>query len=238
MFQKIGAGRHSPDPGIAAVAALIGDPARASMLYALLDGGERTAGDLAYFAGVARNAASAHLSKLRSGGLVCGRAEGRKRLFRLTNEHVARAIEALALIAPPAKIVELSQSRISFELRHARRCYDHLAGRLGVAVTDRLVERGIIQPLRDKMYRLTGRGNEFFSSLDIDADQLQNAPRSFARQCLDWSERRPHLAGALGAALCDAFIANHWVTRKPGGRALKVTAAGEDWLRCTLDVSI
>ena len=130
---------RSADPGVATVAALIGEPARAAMLCALLDGGERPAGELALLGAVAPNAASAHLAKLVAGGLIVARTEGRQRLFRLAGPNVARAVEALLAIAPPPKIVALSQSRVAGDLRAARSCYDHLAGQLGVAVTEALV---------------------------------------------------------------------------------------------------
>ena len=130
---------RSADPGVASVAALIGEPARAAMLCALLDAGERPAGELALLGAVAPNAASAHLAKLVAGGLIVARTEGRQRLFRLADSNVARAVEALLAIAPPPKIVALSQSRVAGDLRAARSCYDHLAGQLGVAVTEALV---------------------------------------------------------------------------------------------------
>lgn len=237
MIRRTAAVR-SPDPAIASVAALMGDPARAAMLCALFGGGERTAGELAYLAGVAPNAATAHLSKLRAGGLVAMRADGRRRLFRLADADVARALEALAVIAPPAKIAGLSQSRIAADLRHARRCYDHLAGRLGVAVTERLVERSLLAPLRDEAYRPTAGGEAFFEEVGIDLAAARSARRHFAAQCVDWSERRPHLAGALGAALCKTFIDRHWVVRRSDTRALSISESGERWLRTALGITL
>ena len=228
---------RSADPGIATVAALIGEPARAAMLCALLDGGERPAGELALLGAVAANAASAHLAKLVAGGLIVARTEGRQRLFRLAGPNVARAVEALLAIAPPPKIVALTQSRVAGDLRAARSCYDHLAGQLGVAVTEALVARGALVP-DAQTYRLTGRGAEFFTSLDVDLDSLRGARRHFARQCLDWSERRPHLAGALGSALRSVFLHRSWVAKKPGGRVLRVTPAGREWLRTTLSIDL
>ncbi len=228
---------HSADPGIATVAALIGEPARAAMLCALLDGGERPAGELALLGAVAPNAASAHLAKLVAGGLIVARTEGRQRLFRLAGPNVARAVEALLAIAPPPKIVALSQSRVAGDLRAARSCYDHLAGQLGVAVTEALVARGALVP-DVQAYRLTGRGAEFFTSLDVDLEALRGTRRHFARQCLDWSERRPHLAGALGSALRSVFLHRSWVARKPGGRVLRVTPAGREWLSATLSIDL
>jgi len=216
----------------------MGDPGRAAMLCALLGGAELPAGELAGRAGVAANAASAHLAKLVAGGLLQVRASGRQRFFRLAGENVGRAVEALAVIAPPAKIVALTQSRISNELRAARTCYDHLAGRLGVAVTTELVRRRILTPGRGIDYDVTADGETFFASLALNLASVRNLRRHFARQCVDWSERRPHLAGALGAALCDAFLARGWVARAPSSRALRITPAGRSWLLKRLDLSL
>jgi DNA-binding transcriptional ArsR family regulator len=228
--------QRSADPGVASVAALIGEPARAAMLCALLDAGERPAGELALLGAVAPNAASAHLAKLVAGGLIGPLTHAPPRLFSLAGPDVARAVEALLAIAPPPTIVALSQSRVAGDLRAARSCYDHLAGQLGVAVTEALVERGALVP-EAQTYRLTGRGAAFFASLDIDLEPLRDARRHFARQCLDWSERRPHLAGALGCALRTAFLQRGWVTKKPSGRVLRVTPAGREWLKTSLSIA-
>ncbi len=229
---------QSPDPRIASVAVLIGDRARAAMLCALFDGGERTAGELAYRANVSPNAATAHLTKLRAGGLVAMRPEGRRRFFRIANADVARALEALAVVAPPTPVTGFSQARISHELRYARRCYDHLAGRLGVAVTESLMERSFITPVRNESFRPTPVGEVFFAELGIDMPAIRTARRRFAYQCVDWSERRPHLAGALGAALCTAFLHRRWIARKDGTRALTVSESGARWLRSALGINL
>jgi DNA-binding transcriptional ArsR family regulator len=217
------------EPAVASVAALIGDPARAAMLCALMDGGELTASDLARRGAVAPNAASAHLAKLVAGGLLAVRASGRQRLFRLASAPVGHAIEALTAIAPPARIVALSQSRISEELREARTCYDHLAGRLGVGVTESLARRGILIVEADD-YALSRKGAAVLADLGVDLDGARASRRRFAHQCLDWSERRPHVAGALGAAICDAFLARRLVERRKGNRSLRVTPAGMEWM--------
>jgi DNA-binding transcriptional ArsR family regulator len=227
---------RSADPGVATVAALIGEPARAAMLCALLGDDERSAGELALAAGLAANAASAHLWKLVDGGLLTARSSGRQRLFRLAGANVARAVEALLAIAPPAKIVALTQSRSAGDLRVARSCYDHLAGRLGVAVTEALVARGMIAPVAGRQYRLTTAGEAFFASLDVDVAAARATRRHFASQCLDWSERRPHLAGALGSALRSAFLRRGWVSRIPSGRTLRITSSGLAWLQSALSI--
>lgn len=223
------------EPGVAPVAALIADPARAAILCALLDAGELSAGDLAGRAGAAPNAASAHLAKLVAGGLLDVRTAGRQRIFRLAHPNVARALEALLVIAPPVRVVALSQSIASEQLRRARTCYDHLAGRLGVAVTDALARRRAIVPLGSHDYRLTRGGERFFGAIGIDLETLHATRRHLARQCMDWSERRPHLAGAAGAAVCELFVRSGWVERATG-RSLRVTQRGEAWLRSELSL--
>lgn len=229
---------HSADPAVAHVAALIGDPARAAMLCALFDGGELRASELAYRAGVAANAASAHLNKLRDGGLVAMRAEGRQRLFRLANEGVAHALEALTAIAPPARIVSLTQSRIAADLQAARSCYDHLAGRLGVAITDALVNGNVIRPCNDREYDIARDGIAFFEELGVNVAALRAGRRRFAGQCIDWSERRPHLAGALGAAVQGAFLEKGWIHKTRESRAVRVSESGREWLARALRIEI
>jgi DNA-binding transcriptional ArsR family regulator len=216
---------YSPEPNVAAVGALIGDPARAAILAALFDGRALPASELAFRAGVSPQSASAHLAKLVEGGLLEVTSSGRHRLFRIASADVARALEALTAIARPAKIVALSQSTAMERLREARSCYDHLAGRLGVAITEALLENGAIRTAGDA-FDVAERGDAFFSELGIDITRARNARRSFARYCTDWTERRPHLAGSLGAALFEHFLDAGWLRRRAGERALEVTPAG------------
>ena len=208
------------------------------MLAALFDGRELSAGELAYSANVAPNAASAHLAKLVAGTLLAVRAQGRRKLFRLANSDVARALEALTALAPAPQIVALSQSRISEELRAGRTCYDHLAGRLGVAVTQAFVERKILLPASGAAYRIGETGTDFFTNIGVDMAGVRASRRHFARQCLDWSERRPHLAGALGAALHDVFFAGGWIERTGSSRAVRLRPAGREWLFKRLGVDL
>ncbi|HEY6234006.1 MAG TPA: helix-turn-helix transcriptional regulator [Candidatus Elarobacter sp.] len=217
--------RFQADPNIAEAGALIGDPARAAMLLALVGGGALPASELAFRGGVTPQAASAHLAKLVAGGLLCATAEGRHRLFRLASPDVAHALEAVAAIARPARIVALSQSAALQRLREARSCYDHLAGRLGVAVTDGLVARGAIR-LAGNEYAITRGGKRFFAELEVDVPEARAKRRSFARACTDWTERRPHLGGSLGAGLRDRFLAAGWVQRNAHDRSLRVTDSG------------
>lgn len=228
--------RRNADPNIAEIAALIGDPGRAAMLLALLDGGDLAASALASVAGMTPQAATAHFKKLVAAGLLVGRSAGRHRFFRIASPEVGHAIETLAALARPARIVGLTQSAAFERLRAARSCYDHLAGRLGVSVTDQLVERKAIVPAgRD--YTVTQQGRGVFADLGIDVDDVQGERRRFARACIDWTERRPHLAGSLGASLLDAFLRKRWVTRNLNDRALRITPDGVREFRRRLGVA-
>lgn len=221
--------RRPVDPNIADVGALIGDPVRAAMLFALLDGRELPASELAFRAGASPQAASAHLAKLVAGGLLTASRAGRQRLFRLASADVGHAMEAIAAIAPASPIVALSQTTTLQRLREARSCYDHIAGRLGVAVTDHLLERRVIA-VAGNAFELTRRGDTFFRDLGVDVGEARASRRSFARSCIDWTERRPHLAGSLGASVLARFLAAGWVLRNPHDRALRITPEGRSEL--------
>ncbi|MDB5029205.1 MAG: ArsR family transcriptional regulator [Candidatus Eremiobacteraeota bacterium] len=224
MTRRSSRRRHA-DPDVAAVAALIGDRTRAAMLFALLDGRELPATELAFRAGTSAPAASSHLAQLVSGGLLAVTASGRQRLFRLASPDVAHAIEALAVVARPEPVVALSQSVKMSRLREARSCYDHLAGRMGVALTDALLARKALR-LCDNEFEVTRSGEAFFTGLEIDLDAARGRRRSFAPACVDWTERRPHLAGSLGASILQLFLASRWITRNSEDRALRVTPEG------------
>lgn len=216
---------RAPEPNLAAVAALIGDPTRTAFLCALLHGGALPATELAYRAGASPQAASAHLRKLVDGRLLAVSVSGRHRLYRLAGHHVGEAIEALAFIAPPPRIVSLTQGLAMERLRAGRTCYDHLAGRLGVAVTDGLVARGALRA-RGSGFDVTAKGERFFRKLGVDVPALRRERRLLGRACTDWTERRPHLAGSLGKALLDHFVANTWLTRPNGDRSVQLTDRG------------
>jgi len=218
--------RSSPDPNVSQIGALIGDRARTAMLFALLDGRTLPATELARRAGVSPNSASGHLAKLVDGGLLVVEAAGRQRLYRMATSDVGRAIEALAAIAKPAKIVALSQSRAAQQMRIARSCYDHLAGKLGVGITEALVSRKQLVPVGRRSYRVTADGSAYFLRLGIDVEALFSKKRSFARQCIDWTERRPHLAGALGAALREYLFEGGWIACTKTSRALRISPEG------------
>ncbi|MBX6331953.1 MAG: winged helix-turn-helix transcriptional regulator [Gemmatimonadaceae bacterium] len=219
------------------VAALIADAARSSMLWALSDGRALTAGELARLAGVSAATASEHLAKLVAGGLVAGERHGRHRYYRLIAPEVVAAMEALAVAARPAPPRSAGEAYSGKLLRFARTCYDHLAGYVGVAITDALVERDVLR-LEGRAYAVTAQGAAWFAELGIDVDALRSGRRAFARACLDWSERRYHLAGALGARLCERLIALEWLARQPGTRALRVTNAGRRALQRSFGIRV
>ncbi|HWA43912.1 MAG TPA: winged helix-turn-helix domain-containing protein [Hypericibacter adhaerens] len=226
------------EPYFAGVAALMGDPARANILAALMDGRALTAKELALIAGVSAPTTSGHLAKLVDGGLLDVIEQGRYRYFRLANSLVACAIEGMmALSGEHQPRRRLSGARGGEALRLARTCYDHLAGKLGVAVMDRLLAQGHLHPGATD-FQVSRRGHEFLTGLGIDAASVARQRRGFARPCLDWSERRPHLAGALGAALGDRCFEVGWIERQRDGRAVTITAAGRRGFRESFGIEL
>jgi DNA-binding transcriptional ArsR family regulator len=203
----------SGDVDLARAAGLIGDPGRARVLRALTDGRELAASVLAHEAGVAASTASVHLAKLVEGGLVVAERRGRHRYFRLATPEVAQALEALARIAPVAPVRSLREGTKAHAVRAARTCYDHLAGRLGVALMSGLIDHGV----------LTG-GDGRYEGVDVEAALA--GPRAPIRYCVDWSEQGHHLSGALGAALAARLIDLGWVRRLPRTRAVLITDDG------------
>ncbi len=218
---------------IASVAELIGEPARAAVLVALLDGRSLTAGELALIANVSAQSASAHLSKM----VVKARSSGRHRYYSLAGPDVAHAMEALGAIATLPRPSTAPQSQNELEIRKARSCYDHLAGRIAVEMVKALETSKVIRISGDRDYELGRNGRSWFSNLGIDTDALQRSRRSFACQCLDWTERRPHLAGALGAELCARTLALGWFARQRNKRALRVTHKGTRELHTRFGIS-
>jgi len=221
----------------AEIATVAGDPARAAMLHALLDGRALTASELARVAGVTPQTASGHLSRLTESGLLAVERQGRHRYHRLASPAVARMMESIMQVAAesaPAGRAVVTGPRDQ-ALRAARTCYDHLAGRLGVALSDAMVAAGHVE-MDGEAGLVTESGLALVRAIGIDADALaaqrgRRSGRVMCRPCLDWSERRPHLAGTLGASLCAHFLAEHWVRRVEGSRALTVTPKGQLRLR-------
>ncbi|MEV7342464.1 winged helix-turn-helix domain-containing protein [Streptomyces sp. NPDC093544] len=213
-------------PGLAALAGLIADETRAGFLLALLDGRAWTAGELARQAGVAASTASEHLGKLVAGGLLTEERQGRHRYVRLADTGVAQLVEDLAAqVAPTAakRPRTLRAAGAGSAMARGRTCYDHLAGRLGITLTDVLTSRGLLR--QDTGFALTDAGLRWFDSAGISLDRAGRRP--LARACLDWTERRPHLAGTAGAALCRHALEARWCVRIGSERAVKVTAEGE-----------
>ncbi|MGX1299930.1 DNA-binding transcriptional ArsR family regulator [Streptomyces albogriseolus] len=228
----------SKDPragALARLAALAADETRAACLLALLDGRAWTAGELARHCGVAASTLSEHLGKLVGGGLLTEERQGRHRYVRLADARVAQLVEDLtAQLAPNAAEPPrgLRQSGADSAMARGRTCYDHLAGRLGIAVTDALTARGLLR--QDTGFALTDAGLDWFGALGVDLDGRGRRP--LARACLDWTERRPHLAGAAGAALCRHLLERGWCVRIGSGRAVKVTGTGEQALTDLLGI--
>lgn len=210
----------------AAIGRLLAARPRSAMVDALIEGRALAAGDLARIAGVSRPTASAHLAALVDGGLVTVAVTGRHRYFRLAGSEVAEALEALSRICPSTPVRSLRQSGEATRLAAARTCYDHLAGRLGVGLLDALLADRWLRPV-DAGWGLTRPGDRHLRDLGVDVDGAQSSRRVFARPCLDWTERRPHLAGALGAAIADLALTDGWVRRLETGRGLLVTPKGQ-----------
>lgn len=212
-------------PRIAEVAALVGDPARANMLCALLGGRALNATELAFAAGVSPQTTSGHLGKLFQAHLVVLMKQGRHRYYRLAGPHVGRMLESIMSVALTGPPRFQPKSKLDDRLRHARTCYDHIAGLLGVALTDRLTEREFII-LGDEAGEVTPAGADFLIKLGVDLSGARTKRRLFCRPCLDWTERRPHIGGAVGAALAKRCFELKWIERQRDSRALTITPAG------------
>lgn len=221
----------------AAIASLVGEPARAAMLQALMDGRALTASELSYIGGITPQTGSGHLAQLVAAGLVTVTRQGRHRYHRLASPTVARMMEGIMEVAfsagpPPRKLVTGPREKA---LRIARTCYDHLAGRLGVALADALVAEGFAE-LTDEAGLITDSGLVFLRRVGLDVDSMlagngNRSRRILCRPCLDWSERRPHLAGMVGAALCTHGLARGWIRRIKDTRAVSITPAGHKIFR-------
>ena len=220
-------------PDIVRIAALIGDHARAQTLTALMAGRALTATELANVAGVTKQTISAHLSKLRAARLIAVESQGRHRYFRLANAEVAHLLENLMGLAFRSRDVAMRSGPQDPAMRKARLCYDHLAGELGVLVYEGLVRRDALT-LIDGELRLSAVGHALFDDFGLDLGRLAQHRRVLCRACLDWSERRHHLAGALGAALLERVVALRWAKLTPGSRVVRFSADGERALKRSL----
>ncbi|WP_026988038.1 ArsR/SmtB family transcription factor [Fodinicurvata fenggangensis] len=215
-------------PKIASVAALLGDPARANILTALMDGRALTASELAEAAGVTLQTASGHLAKLESSNLLKAEKQGRHRYFRLSDPDVAEVLEGLMGLAQRTGAVRVRSGPRDPQLRQARLCYDHLAGERGVELFEGLLRHGLIHDAERPALTEDGRG--FFMDFGLEIESLERKRRPLCRRCLDWSERRGHLAGALGAALLQQFLERRWL-RQGTGRVVTFTPEGEQAFR-------
>jgi DNA-binding transcriptional ArsR family regulator len=225
------------DAAISPVASLLADPARVAILLALSDGREIAAGELARVAGVTAANASIHLAKLRRAGIVGLRRQGRNRLYRLARPQLVQAMEALAALAPESAPRTHRQARIGRAVRAGRTCYDHLAGRLGVGLARALLDRGAVRSAGGQ-FEVTPAGERLLGELGVDLAAARARRRAFAPACFDWSERVPHIAGALGAALLTRLLDRGWIERMPASRAVTVTLAGRRGLHRTLGIAL
>ncbi|QBD76083.1 ArsR family transcriptional regulator [Ktedonosporobacter rubrisoli] len=217
------------DANIAALASLLADPTRVNILMSLSDGRALPAGELARNARVASSTASAHLARLEEFGLITVVKQGRHRYFRLTDPSITRVLEMLATYSPAAPIHSLRESEAARAIRRARMCYNHLAGALGVALSQSLVHKGILIE-NDDGYSITPAGQAWIGDFGLDLGQRHRHPVSFIPHHIDWSERRHHIAGNFGAAFARHFFAKDWIRRSPNSRAVNITEQGQEVL--------
>lgn len=212
-------------PNIARLATLLADPVRAQIMWSLMDGRALTAGELAEAGGVSPQTASSHLSKLIDGRLLEVARQGRHRYYRISGPGAAHLIETLSVLAEQPSAARIKTGPHDARLREARICYDHLAGAMGVKLFGGLRSSGALAG-DDSNIRLTEKGEALFAGFGIDCNALKAARRPLCRACLDWSERRPHLAGSLGAAVLGRFMQEGWIRRQTGTRALMFSGEG------------
>ncbi|MEK5427744.1 metalloregulator ArsR/SmtB family transcription factor [Cytobacillus sp. FSL W7-1323] len=224
-------------PNLTALTALLAEKSRATILAALMDGKFHTASELAYMATIKPQTASFHLAKLVENNLVISEKNGRFRYFRLANEEVANTLEIFMSISPPPEVRSLKQSSQLKRLENARTCYDHLAGRLSVNLTNIMQEEGYIEK-SNKRFIITTKGEHFFKELGIDLIALSRKRRSFCHACLDWSERTHHLGGALGNGLFERYIELGWLESRENSREIVITSEGKSGFKEFFGLSI
>lgn len=209
---------------------VLGDTTRSTILVTLMDGRAWTVTELAHHSGVARSTASEHLSLLLDAGLAAAEARGRHRYFRLADQDVAKLLESLGSLRLPAAVGPRPDPRAPAALRHARSCYDHLAGWVAVTIYDQLHADGHLVSADSGLAVVTSTGRELFASLGLDLRRYERSRRPLIRSCLDWTERRHHLAGTAGAALFSLMLDRCWIRRGPKPRSIMITDAGTDAL--------
>lgn len=218
------------DINIVPVASLLADPTRAIILQELSDGRALPAGELAHRAHVSSSTASAHLFKLIEAGLLAVEKQGRHRYYRIANPAIIQAIETLAALSPAHPIHSLRESQIAEAVRNARMCYNHLAGNLGVKLSQALVDKHVLDA-SDNGYNITPNGLQWLRDFGIDEAMLKKRGSLVVPHHIDWSERRPHIAGELGAALARRLFDLEWITRTPSSRAVRLTTTGQQALQ-------
>jgi DNA-binding transcriptional ArsR family regulator len=222
---------------VAVAANLLAEPARAAMLLELMSGRALPAGELAAAANVSPQTASGHLAKLVEGRFLEVEQQGRHRYYRLASTEVASAVEALLVLTNGVRKVRTNVPEVG-SLEHARTCYAHLAGWLGVQIADALQANGVLVPARGRAFAVTQRGREWFEDLEIEVPSTDGADPKVARQCIDWTERRPHVAGAVGVGIYRRFVALRWIAPAKNTRAVRVTLEGKRELWKRLRVAV
>ncbi|RFU61186.1 helix-turn-helix transcriptional regulator [Bacillus sp. V59.32b] len=227
----------SINQNVANIAALISEYSRSAILTVLMDGRFHTASELSFMIGITPQTISYHLSKLVEGNIIAVEGQGRHRYFGIQNQEVAQIMEYLLAIAPPVEIKSLRQSREDNAIRIARTCYDHIAGNLGVKITDSLIKKNVIKQSENE-FVLSIEGEHFLNDFQIKIEDVIKKRRSFCHKCLDWSERRHHLAGALGNALLERFLELQWISRSVNSRALIITPHGKKEIQDKFSIEI
>lgn len=220
-----------------ATASLLCEPSRARILWNLLDGRAYTATELACVSDLSASSVSNHLSRLLKGEIVKVDIQGKHRYYSFANDEVAYVVESLANLAREKGVCGPEKPLAKDDVKYCRSCYDHLAGKVGVQIADGLLSRGLIR-LRNKNFIITEKGDTFFRDFGLDIQTLQKQRRFFAKACLDWSERKYHLAGSLGAALFNEMLRKDWLRRTKDSRVIVITSLGQREVRNTMGVEI
>lgn len=218
------------------IASLVGDPTRAAILWTLLDGKAFTSSELAAMVDTSPQNISMHLAKLVQGRLLSVESQGRHKYFKYASKEIAYGIESLATLAGPLRSRSEALNPKS-PIRYCRTCYDHLAGHIGVAITQSLVKQRIIEENKDE-FKLSHKGEKWFHQLGIPVEELKDQRRSFLRPCLDWSERKPHMAGALAAALLNHMLSSDWIRRTKNSRVVVITGKGRKEMYDLLKIQV
>ncbi|WP_243522340.1 helix-turn-helix transcriptional regulator [Bacillus pseudomycoides] len=222
---------------VAKIASLISDTSRATILVQLLDGRPHPATELAHAAKIKPQTASFHLQKLYEAQIIDVEKHGRHRYYKIANHEIAESLENILYLAPPEPVQSFKQSKGSKEIQYARTCYDHLAGKIGVEITNSLLDNEIL--IKDGLqFKVTKKGQEFFEGFDIDLNSLHKKRRFFSKCCLDWSERQHHLAGSLGNAILEKMLKENWIIRAEHSRAIHITPLGKRKIYETFSIQI